>query len=83
MTAPLPMPIPSKPKIVSDSGKGCKSPGYDEFNPPSWPSECAPNKEDWIATGSAECRKPGAKYGNVFWQCSDIALVGCETLAFA
>ena len=64
-----------------DSGKGCKSPGYDEFNPPSWPSKCAPNKEDWIATSSAECRKPGAKYGNVFWQCSDIALVGCENLS--
>ncbi|CAM9090943.1 unnamed protein product, partial [Laminaria digitata] len=61
-------------QMAYHSGKGCKSPGYDEFNPKSWPSKCAPNKEDWIETSSAECRKPGAKYGNVFWQCSDIAL---------
>ena len=64
--------------VLVDSGRGCKSPGYDEFNPTSWGSECAPNKEDWIAVNGGECRKPG-KYGNVFWQCSDITLTGPET----
>lgn len=58
-----------------DSGKGCKYPGYDEFNPTSWGSQCAPTKEDWIAVSSGVCSKPG-KYGNVFWNCADIELTG-------
>ena len=61
-----------------DSGKGCRYPGYDEFNPTSWGSECAPDKLDWIAISSGECRRPG-KYGNVFWNCSDIELTGDST----
>eukprot|EP00903_Cladosiphon_okamuranus_P020682 g18991.t1 len=56
------------------SGNTCKHPGYDEFNPPSWPSECAPNKEDWIDTTAGECRRPQARWGNVFMGCSDISI---------
>eukprot|EP00752_Nemacystus_decipiens_P005992 g5411.t1 len=56
------------------SGNTCKHPGYDEFNPPSWPSDCAPNKEDWIDTDAGECRRPNARWGNVFMGCSDIAI---------
>ncbi|CAM9637939.1 unnamed protein product [Ectocarpus sp. 4 AP-2014] len=56
------------------SGAGCKSPGYDEFTPDSWPSECAPDKEDWIATGSHDCNSPGREWGNLFWNCADIAI---------
>lgn len=64
--------------LIPDSGAGCKSPGYDEFNPPSWPSECAPDKEDWIATGSHNCNQPGRTWGNLFWNCADIAIKSCE-----
>eukprot|EP00903_Cladosiphon_okamuranus_P008987 g8597.t1 len=56
------------------SGRGCKSPGYDEFNPPSWPSTCGPNKEDWIEVTSHKCNSPGREWGNMFWNCSDIAI---------
>ncbi|CAM9480330.1 unnamed protein product [Sphacelaria rigidula] len=57
------------------SGKGCKSRGYDEFEPDSWPSVCAPNKEDWIAVDSHECQQPDRTWGNLFWACTDITLV--------
>lgn len=60
------------------SGNTCKHPGYDEFNPPSWPSECGPNKEDWIDTTAGECRRPSARWGNVFMGCSDIAIKSCK-----
>lgn len=63
---------------IPDSGAGCRSPGYDEFDPPSWPSECAPNKEDWIAVNSHYCNSPGREWGNLFWNCADIAIKSCE-----
>lgn len=61
--------------LWEDSGKGCKSRGYDEFEPDSWPSVCAPNKEDWIAVDSHECQQPDRTWGNLFWACTDITLV--------
>ena len=39
----------------TDTGNSCMHPGYEEFNPPSWPSKCAPNKGDWILTGLNMC----------------------------
>ena len=32
------------------TGHRCKHIGYDEFDPPSWNSECAPSTADWIHT---------------------------------
>lgn len=29
--------------------------GYEEFNPESWPGECAPNKNDWIVPKPTIC----------------------------
>lgn len=67
---------------VTDSGKGCRSPGYEEFNPSSWPSECAPDKEDWIAVTSHPCNSVDREWGNIFWNCADITLTSGEKLAF-
>ncbi|CAM9974029.1 unnamed protein product, partial [Pylaiella littoralis] len=64
------------------SGKGCRSPGYEEFNPSSWPSECAPDKEDWIAVTSHPCNSVDREWGNIFWNCADITLTSGEKLAF-
>ena len=33
----------------------CKHIGYDEFDPPSWNSECAPDKADWIPDDDRLC----------------------------
>ena len=41
-------------------------PGYDEFNPDSWPSECAPSKGDWIKTGPGMCGD-GDNYPEGIW----------------
>eukprot|EP00903_Cladosiphon_okamuranus_P021001 g19293.t1 len=60
-------------QMVYYTGNDCKHPGYDEFNPPSWPSECAPNKEDWIATNRRLCGEDGS-YPEEFWSCSDFAI---------
>ncbi|CAN0370430.1 unnamed protein product [Ascophyllum nodosum] len=42
-------------QMVHYTGNSCMHPGYEEFNPPSWPSKCAPNKGDWILTGLNMC----------------------------
>ncbi|CAM9620047.1 unnamed protein product [Ectocarpus fasciculatus] len=47
--------------------------GYEEFNPPSWPGTCAPNKSDWIELNRSICGEDGA-YPEEFWACSDISL---------
>ena len=46
-------PTPSSAR--TDTGNSCMHVGYDEFNPDSWPSECAPTKQDWIVTGLGLC----------------------------
>lgn len=43
-----------------DTGSTCKHIGYDEFEPSSWPSSCAPNKEDWIDVDRWMCGMDGA-----------------------
>lgn len=72
---PLPPPPPANDAVQQhqDTGNSCKSVGYDEFDPPSWPGACSPNKEDWISTDLSLCGT-GKTYPEEFWACSDIAL---------
>lgn len=56
-----------------DTGNVCKYVGYDEFEPESWPSQCAPSKSDWIDVDRWMCGLGGA-YPEEFWSCSDIAI---------
>ncbi|CAM9825507.1 unnamed protein product [Pylaiella littoralis] len=55
------------------TGNTCKHIGYDEFSPPSWPSSCAPKKENWIDTDRERCRQ-GGYYPEEFWACSDFSI---------
>ncbi|CAN0403918.1 unnamed protein product [Ascophyllum nodosum] len=55
------------------TGNSCMHPGYEEFNPPSWPSKCAPNKGDWILTGLNMCGV-GDSYPEEYWNCADIEI---------
>lgn len=57
----------------TDTGNSCKHPGYDEFEPPSWPSACAPNKDDWIALDLPVCGE-GDAYPEEFWNCADVTI---------
>ncbi|CAM9970743.1 unnamed protein product, partial [Hapterophycus canaliculatus] len=65
-------------QMVYYTGNSCKHIGYDEFNPPSWPGSCAPDKEDWIELDRYICGT-NEVYPEEFWACSDIALTlgGC------
>lgn len=45
---PPPLPATSLPL---DTGHTCKHVGYDQFDPLSWNSDCAPDTSDWIKTG--------------------------------
>lgn len=56
----------------------CRHIGYDEFEPPSWPGACAPNKEDWIIQDTIRpdlCGDRDRAYSEEFWICSDIEIV--------
>lgn len=67
--------------FLPDTGNACKHEGYEEFNPPSWPSECAPNKEDWIQLDRYICGEggpTGISYPEEFWACSDFAITPGE-----
>ncbi|CAN0441895.1 unnamed protein product [Ascophyllum nodosum] len=59
------------------TGNSCMHPGYEEFNPPSWPSKCAPNKGDWILTGLNMCGV-GDSYPEEYWNCADIDITSGE-----
>ncbi|CAM9828982.1 unnamed protein product, partial [Hapterophycus canaliculatus] len=59
-------------QMVYYTGNSCKHPGYDDFNPPSWPSECAPTKADWVQTSLGMCGMDG-RYPEEFWNCADIS----------
>lgn len=61
-----------------DTGNACKHVGYEEFNPPSWPSACAPEKKDWIYLGLGTCGEEGVSYPEEFWNCADIAITAGE-----
>ncbi|CAM9506959.1 unnamed protein product [Ectocarpus fasciculatus] len=52
------------------TGHRCKHIGYDEFNPPSWPSTCAPEKDDWVLTDIGMCGSTAAWYPEEFWNCA-------------
>ncbi|CAM9648942.1 unnamed protein product, partial [Ectocarpus fasciculatus] len=56
------------------TGHKCYHPGYEEFNPPSWGSECAPNKSDWIDLSIDYCGDNEWNLAEEFWACSDIAI---------
>lgn len=64
---------------TADTGNSCYHPGYDEFNPPSWPGKCAPNKEDWITLDPGMCGD-GDSYPEEFWNCADIAITSSGEL---
>ncbi|CAN0016431.1 unnamed protein product, partial [Sphacelaria rigidula] len=61
-------------QMVYYTGNSCHHPGYEEFNPPSWPSECAPNKENWITTEPGLCGGEDDKYPEEFWNCADVSI---------
>ncbi|CAN0447871.1 unnamed protein product [Laminaria digitata] len=64
-------------QMVYYTGNSCRHPGYDEFNPASWDSECAPNTADWINTGVGMCGD-GDAYPEEFWNCADIEITSGE-----
>lgn len=65
--------LPTRPAllIISDTGNSCRHPGYAEFNPPSWPRKCAPQKSNWITLDPPMCGL-GDGYPEEFWNCADI-----------
>lgn len=67
-------------RFIADAANNCKHVGYEEFNPPSWPSSCAPNKDQWVLTNKRVVCGTGGTYPEEFWQCSDISLVGGKGL---
>ncbi|CAN0177329.1 unnamed protein product [Pylaiella littoralis] len=64
-------------QMVYDTGNSCKHQGYAEFNPPSWPSSCAPAKQDWINEVVGQCGE-GDNYPEEFWNCADIEITSDE-----
>ncbi|CAN0367295.1 unnamed protein product [Ascophyllum nodosum] len=66
-------------QMVHYTGNSCMHPGYEEFNPPSWPSKCAPNKGDWILTGLNMCGV-GDSYPEEYWNCADIEITSGNNL---
>eukprot|EP00903_Cladosiphon_okamuranus_P006097 g6007.t1 len=60
-------------QMVYYTGNTCKHIGYEEFNPPSWNSACAPNKSDWIELDRYVCGTEG-QYPEEFWSCSDFSM---------
>ncbi|CAB1107523.1 unnamed protein product [Ectocarpus sp. CCAP 1310/34] len=52
------------------TGHTCKHVDYDEFNPPSWRSNCAPHKSDWVFTDLPRCGTGKYLYAEEFWSCS-------------
>ena len=49
----------SRPCGATVTSHRCKHKGYDEFDPPSWDSECAPNKTVWIPEDDRLCGEGG------------------------
>eukprot|EP00904_Undaria_pinnatifida_P013285 jgi/Undpi1/9087/HiC_scaffold_26.g11547.m1 len=63
-------------QMVYFTGHKCYHPGYKEFNPPSWPGSCAPNKEDWVLLTDEVnyCGDSIWDYAEEFWGCSDFSI---------
>lgn len=77
---PPPLPAPPPPimphtQTQTVTGHKCRHPGYEEFNPPSWPGECAPNKEDWITLEPEYCGDKEWIYAEEFWGCADFSIM--------
>ncbi|CAM9862130.1 unnamed protein product [Ectocarpus fasciculatus] len=57
------------------TGHRCYHIGYEEFNPSSWPSQCAPDKSDWVLIAPEwqpnmnQCGIDGG-YAEEFWNCA-------------
>ena len=77
-----PCPAPSSFHNSADTGNSCQHQGYAEFNPPSWPSSCAPSKEDWINEAVGFCGD-GDAYPEEFWNCADVEITSGENIATA
>lgn len=60
-------------QMVYYTGDRCRHPGYDDFDPPAWPSSCAPNKHDWINGDLPMCGE-GDAYPQESWNCADIEI---------
>ena len=67
----------------------CPHIGSAEFDPPSWPSRCAPDKDTWTTYDRREpeaiCGTPTTTYFSInypeeFWGCSDIKIKGMRTI---
>ena len=65
----------------SVTGHRCAHIGYAEFNPESWPSNCAPRWDDWMLYPGKEETDPicgtlatSSNYAEEFWNCSDITI---------
>ena len=73
--SPRALAIFSSPSVTAHK---CPYIGYDEFNPRSWPSACAPEKDDWMRTSGAICGTSSGmpNYPEEFWNCSDIKIEG-------
>ena len=76
-----PFSTPSPVCLVT--GNRCKHIGYDEFNPDSWNSECAPDTEDWISPDTRGLCGVAKSYPEEFWACSDITISSGATKGFA
>ena len=48
------LPAPT-PFLSPAAGVNCRHTGYDEFDPPSWNSDCAPTTDDWIYPAYGVC----------------------------
>lgn len=59
--------------LNQDTSHVCTYPGYREFEPDHWPSDCAPTKEDWFDLGPELCGEDGL-YPEEFWNCADISI---------
>ncbi|CAM9309077.1 unnamed protein product [Ectocarpus sp. 8 AP-2014] len=59
------------------TGNSCKHVGYEEFEPASWPSACAPEKHDWIELDRYLCGENGS-YPEEFWACADFSITPGE-----
>lgn len=73
--------IPFAPSFfacLADTSNSCVPPGYDDFNPDSWNSECAPTKADWFNPGVGPCGD-GDKYPEEYWNCADVTIVADGT----
>ncbi|CAM9455943.1 unnamed protein product, partial [Laminaria digitata] len=55
------------------TGNSCKHIGYDEFEPGSWPGQCASSKDKWVELNRSICGE-GDAYPEEFWACSDISI---------